>query len=94
MLSKPLRFQFITAFLIALLSTASLCYAQPGGGREPHGPPTEALEACAELMEGDSCSFTGRRDDIVEGTCILIPKSDDTLACAPEGRPPHERNEQ
>ena len=45
------------------------------------GPPPEALEACTNAQEGVSCSFIGRRDEAVTGTCEF--KRDD-LVCAPE----------
>jgi hypothetical protein len=47
------------------------------------GPPPEALEACTDAQEGVSCSFIGRRDKTVTGTCEF--KRDD-LVCVPEHR--------
>ena len=44
------------------------------------GPPPEALEACTNAQEGVSCSFIGRRDKTVTGTCEF--KRGD-LVCAP-----------
>lgn len=81
------------AFLIVSGLSVSLAHAQSsedGGGRG--GPPSAALEACVDKAEGAACSFTGRRGD-VEGMCIVIPRGEEQLACAPEGgRPDRNRN--
>lgn len=47
------------------------------------GPPAEAIEACSNLSEGDTCQFTGRRGD-VSGSCSLPPSDDSVLACKPK----------
>jgi len=62
--------------------------ARPGGGRG--GPPEEAIEACANKAENDTCSFSSPRGDMVEGSCLSPPRGKGALACAPEGghRPP------
>ncbi len=68
--------------------TANIAKAEPDGqGGKRHGPPAEALEACADSSEGASCSFSGRRGITVEGSCI-VPRNENGLACAPEGGPP------
>lgn len=83
----------LTVVLACLLGTISLAsFARPGQGDQPRMPPLEAIEACESLSEGDSCSFEGRRDDTVEGTCSLPPEevqeqesSDEVmLACKPD----------
>ena len=51
------------------------------------GPPTEAFEACAAKVEGDACSFSGRRGD-VEGSCIVPPRGEESLVCLPADAPP------
>lgn len=78
-----------TSLFVLLCTTAPLTSAQPDerGGRRPPPPPQEAIDACEGKQANASCSFTGRRDDVVEGTCIS-PPGVDTLACAPEGGPP------
>ena len=81
---------FATLFFASMVFASQSCAASGDRGR-PHGPPPEAIEACAELSEGDACSFTGRRDDDVKGTCIVSPRGDEGFVCAPEGGPPHER---
>jgi 4-amino-4-deoxy-L-arabinose transferase-like glycosyltransferase len=60
--------------------------AQPQGGQgnRPSGAPQEALDACASLTQGESCSFTGKNGNTVSGSCITPPNLD-ALACAPQG---------
>lgn len=40
-----------------------------GNADHPHGPPPEAVAACASKTVGSSCSFTGRRGESLTGTC-------------------------
>ena len=54
--------------------------------REHGKPPKVALEACAAAVQGDQCSFEGRRGESLEGTCEA--PADKPLACRPEGPPP------
>lgn len=80
----------LTTTLFLLLYTAaptSSARPDPGGGMRPHMPPPEAVDACEGKQADAECSFTGRRNDIVVGTCITPPGLDE-LACAPEGGPP------
>lgn len=49
------------------------------------GPPQEAFDACVEKVEGDACGFSGRRGD-VEGSCIVPPRGEESLVCAPADR--------
>lgn len=58
-----------------------------GGGPNDNGQaglPEEAINACANLSEGDSCSFTmtinNGDEEEREGTCWANPK-DETLTC-------------
>ena len=71
----------------ALWAVASV--AQPEGGPRRGPPPKEAVDACADAAEGDACSFSGRNDDTVKGTCRLPPAKDAggdaPLVCVPEG---------
>ena len=56
---------------------------QNGQGRQDgHQPPPAALEACASLVEASSCSFIGRNQNMVNGTCQVVQSSQ--LACVPE----------
>lgn len=45
----------------------------PGGGGHRHGPPPEAVAACKGMTAGADCSFTGRHDDTLTGTCVAPP---------------------
>lgn len=55
---------------------------------ERRGPPEVALEACASSVQGDPCSFEGRRGETLEGTCEA-PEGK-PLACRPADAPPME----
>jgi hypothetical protein len=59
--------------------------------RDDHhaGPPQEAILACKGLSGNDVCSFAGRNDELIHGTCSLPPRADDaaTLACKPDNMP-------
>lgn len=59
--------------------------------REHRGPPEAALEACSTSVQGDPCSFEGRRGDTLEGTCEA--PDDKPLACRPEGGPPKKHSQ-
>lgn len=52
------------------------------------GPPEEALLACKALAENDPCTFAGRDDELINGTCSLPPHTEaTTLACKPDNLP-------
>lgn len=79
--------------LIALFATlliAGAAYADSEQDNKPRrdhrGPPEVALEACSNSVQGDPCSFEGRRGDALQGTCEA--PDDKPLACRPEGGPP------
>ncbi len=55
---------------------------------ERRGPPRAAVEACASAVQGDPCSFEGRRGESVEGTCEA--PAEKPLACRPANAPPME----
>lgn len=57
------------------------------GGRNIQPPPPRALEACQELSQGQTCSFTQPNGNIIRGACIYPPGMSE-LACAPRGMPP------
>ncbi len=73
---------------IVLISGAA--HAEPdendNSRREHRGPPAEALEACANAVQGDPCSFEGQRGESLDGNCEA--PNDKPLACRPEGPPP------
>jgi len=60
--------------------------AQPQQGLR-QGPSQQALDACANSTQGDSCSFTTQNGNIINGSCIT-PPNQNTLACAPQGMIP------
>ncbi len=81
-------------------------HQRPERSGKHFGPPEEALLACKGLTENDPCSFAGRNDEQISGSCSLPPRAEDTtLACKPanmpeppedgqEGRePPPDRND-
>ncbi|HEY8023313.1 MAG TPA: hypothetical protein VIF60_02015 [Burkholderiaceae bacterium] len=43
------------------------------GGDHPHGPPREAIAACANKAAGAACSFVGRRGEQLAGACFVPP---------------------
>ena len=79
----------ITAMLMTIIGTAPAIARDHAPDREQgqrRGPPQVALNACTTASSGDSCSFTGRRDETIAGTCEAV--HGDQLACVPEGGPP------
>lgn len=70
------------------LSFTVIAYSQEGDQpkRERRGPPPVAIEACTALVDGDMCSFEGRRGDAISGICAI--DREEVLACRPEHRPP------
>lgn len=77
----------VLALVLASCVSIPLANADPGErGARRGGPPQEAFDACVGKVEGDACTFSGRRGD-VEGTCIIPPRDEEVLVCAPEDRP-------
>lgn len=76
-----------------LVSTTSLAFAETETHRgKRHGPPLVAFEACEAQIEGDACSFVGRRDKQRKGICQIV--RDEQLVCVPEGhRSRHKDNQ-
>ncbi len=77
------RLLVITTTLGLLFSSLAMAQRPPGPGRQ--GPPPEAVEACASASAGDSCQFSGRRGEELQGTCE--PGRDEELVCSPENAP-------
>ena len=72
-----------TATLVLAMGLSSpAANAEPGEREGRRGPPQEAFDACAGMVEGDACGFSGRRGD-VEGSCIVPPRGEEALICAP-----------
>ena len=67
--------------------SSTLACLPAGGPGGHHGPPPEALAACASLSAGASCSVTFH-GNTMSGTCRTGPDGSGTLACAPSGPPP------
>jgi len=55
-----------------------------GGGERPHGPPPQAIAACNGLVSGAACTFQGRENKTLSGTCFAPPGNNHPLACRPE----------
>ena len=55
-----------------------------GSGEHHHGPPPAAIAACKGLASGAGCSFVGRQNQNLSGTCFS-PRTDRPLACRPAG---------
>jgi len=79
---KGYQLLLANAVCVALFAPSAFADRGDGEGRERRGPPQEAIDACAALVEGDACSFTGRRDKEMTGTCFA--PSESTLACKPD----------
>jgi hypothetical protein len=88
------------AVLTAGLLQATLAQTPPpegqGGPNGGHrGPPPEAVAACQGKNSGDACSFTGRENNTVNGSCLGPRKEGESasgdssqtaapLACRPQ----------
>lgn len=56
-----------------------------GNGR--HEPPQAAIDACSTSQLNDACSFNGRNNNTVNGSC-QTPQSSSQLVCVPSGGRP------
>ena len=83
-----MRFTINTGITVLTLLCAGLAVADDNRGQhdKPRRPPQAAVDACAALTEGDPCTFTGRRDSEVAGTCFA--PAEKALACRPDSPPP------
>ena len=59
--------------LIALLGTSAFAQQGPDANVPRHGPPPEAIAACKGKASGATCSFTGRQNESLTGTCFSPP---------------------
>jgi hypothetical protein len=79
---KP--YELFVALILAGLATVAA--AQPdnlqGGGQA--GPPPQAIAACKDRSSGASCSFVGRENQTLSGTCFAPPGENHLLACRPD----------
>lgn len=90
---NTIRTMTLAAFLVAVFSATSTTAGSDKKSGKRRGPPPQAIEACAEQEEGSACAFSGRRGD-VSGTCLVPPRGEHALVCAPENRPPRDREEE
>jgi hypothetical protein len=93
-----LDIQSIRSITLAVIIMASFSAVTATAERDQQsgkkrGPPPQALEACVDSEEGASCSFSGHRGD-VSGFCIVLPRDEQELACAPERRSHENRDEE
>lgn len=58
-----------------------------GNGNDRHNPPQAAINACASLQVDSACSFNGRNNKTVNGTC-QIPPTTSQLTCVPQKKHP------
>ena len=71
---------------ILLFATAAAEDGENEERQRNHGkPPKVALEACAAAVQGDQCSFEGRRGETLQGSCEA--PQDKPLACRPKDGP-------
>ena len=74
-------------FIMILSIGATLCLAngpQGGQGRgEMKEPPAEAISACKDKTEGDTCDITTPQGEAITGTCKNTP-DDKYFVCMPE----------
>lgn len=61
---------------------------QADNDRKRRKPPRQAMEACENASNGDTCSFEGREGESVSGTCHRPPgDTSKPLACRPNDAP-------
>ena len=66
------------ASLVSLVATAA--YAD----KPKWTPPQQAFDVCAKAKTGDACTFKGRRDHDVTGTCQTPKDGGKALVCKPD----------
>ena len=54
----------------------------PNEGERRRNPLAEAVNACAGKATGANCTFVDRRNESLNGTCVVLPN--ESLACRPE----------
>ena len=81
--------------LAMLLSNAAFAGedGQRGKKQGRHGPPPEAIDACAGLAIDQACEFVSRRGDTLTGVCFAPEREDAVLACRPENHRRKHRDE-
>jgi hypothetical protein len=75
-IARPVYLLTIAAMLLSASVFAQTQGGPPqeqGNGDHPHGPPPEAIAACAGKSSGASCGFVGRQGEQLTGTCFSPP---------------------
>ncbi len=85
------NYRLVIPALAGALLFAGAAAADDSSERKRRGPPQVAIEACAAAVEGDPCSFEGRRGNTLEGSCAS--RDDKPLACKPDGHDKRDRPE-
>jgi hypothetical protein len=95
----PMRLSLAVLTCLSVLAFAAMAQPSgggpsgPGAGERPHGPPPEAIAACKGKSAGAACTFTGRHNNTLTGTCFAPPPrrsgppSDQAATNSPSGKP-------
>lgn len=81
---------FLAAFILAPLALVAEDSERKGKGErgergERGGQQLQVMiDACADIAEGDACTFIGRNDEEATGTCAVA--RNETLLCQVEGQ--------
>ena len=82
------RLACLTLLFLTTANTVAEETVDRDQNREHRRPPPAAFEACATAIQGDRCSFAGRNEERVEGSCEA--PADKPLACRPDRAPRHD----
>jgi len=69
---------------IALLVTSGFSIARADDNKPKWTPPQQAFDVCAKAKQGDPCSFKGRHDRDMHGTCEVPKDGGKALVCRPQ----------
>jgi hypothetical protein len=79
---KPDR--LFVALVLAGLSAVTAAQPDNPQGEGQAGTPAQAMDACKGRSSGASCSFVGRENQTLTGTCVAPPGENHPLACRPD----------
>ena len=79
------RIACLTLILLTATSATADDSENANQERQQRRPPPAAIEACAAAVQGDRCTFAGRNNEQVEGSCFA--PADKPLACRPDNAP-------
>ncbi len=79
----------MTRLLLSLLFVLPFAGASAGDPAPPppppkHVPPKAAFDVCAKSKVGDACTFKGRMDRTLTGTCETPRDGGKALVCRPD----------